>query len=145
MSVFLSWLSGSFCPFFNPGNSSGGGQQDPGETFYLCDCQDYCAPVDWMFSFCTVIGFRSPQMEMSFFFGFDFAGKEYETDQVFISNLSSTVTEADIKDLFGSIGIIKVMCLGWGTQFVYVTLLRKEKKGATDADLAIWITKPSPH
>lgn len=37
------------------------------------------------------------------------------------------------------------MCLGWGTQFVYVTLLRKEKKGATDADLAIWITKPSPH
>lgn len=80
-----------------------------------------------------------------FFFGFDFAGKEYETDQVFISNLSSTVTEADIKDLFGSIGIIKVMCLGWGTQFLYVTLLRKEKKGATDADLAIWITKPSPH
>lgn len=67
MSVFLSWLSGSFCPFFNPGNSSGGGQQDPGETFYLCDCQDYCAPIDWVFSFCTVIGFRSPQMEMSFF------------------------------------------------------------------------------
>lgn len=79
------------------------------------------------------------------FFGFDFAGKEYETDQVFISNLASTVTEADIKDLFGSIGIIKVMCLGWGTQFVYVSLLRKEKRGATDTDLAIWPTKPSTH
>lgn len=80
------------------------------------------------------------------FFGFDFAGKEYETDQVFISNLASTVTEADIKDLFGSIGIIKVMCLGWwGTQFVYVSLLRKGKRGATDTDLAIWPTKPSTH
>ena len=62
------------------------------------------------------------------FFGFDFAGKEYETDQVFISNLASTVTEADIKDLFGSIGIIKVMCLGWGTQFVcFFAKKRKER------------------
>ena len=65
--MFLSWLSGSFCAFFYTGNSSGGGQQDPGETFFLCDCQDYRAPFDWVFSFCTVIGFRSPQMEMSFF------------------------------------------------------------------------------
>lgn len=35
-------------------------------------------------------------------------GKEYETDQVFISNLAPSVTENDIKDRFGSIGIIKI-------------------------------------
>lgn len=35
-------------------------------------------------------------------------GKEYETDQVFVSNLAPNVTEEAIKDLFGSIGIIKV-------------------------------------
>ncbi|KAJ7387180.1 hypothetical protein OS493_004147 [Desmophyllum pertusum] len=35
-------------------------------------------------------------------------GKEYETDQVFVSNLAPTVTEDAIKDLFGSIGIIKI-------------------------------------
>ena len=44
---------------------------------------------------------------ISFFIIF-FAGKEYETDQVFVSNLPSTVTEDAIKELFGSIGIIKV-------------------------------------
>ena len=42
------------------------------------------------------------------FFYYFFAGKEYETDQVFVSNLPSTVTEDAIKELFGSIGIIKV-------------------------------------
>jgi len=35
-------------------------------------------------------------------------GKEYETDQVFVSDLPSTVTEEAIKELFGSIGIIKI-------------------------------------
>jgi len=34
--------------------------------------------------------------------------KEYETDQVFVSNLAPTVTEESIKELFGSIGIIKI-------------------------------------
>lgn len=43
-----------------------------------------------------------------FFFLIFFAGKEYETDQVFVSNLPSTVTEEAIKERFGSIGIIKV-------------------------------------
>ena len=39
---------------------------------------------------------------------FSNTGKEYETDQVFVSNLSPSVTEEKIKELFGSIGIIKV-------------------------------------
>jgi len=43
-----------------------------------------------------------------FFYYYFFVGKEYETDQVFVSNLPSSVTEEAIKELFGSIGIIKV-------------------------------------
>ena len=39
---------------------------------------------------------------------FSFEGKEYETDQVFVSNLPPSVTEEAIKERFGSIGIIKV-------------------------------------
>lgn len=39
--------------------------------------------------------------------------KEYETDQVFVSNLAPTVTEESIKELFGSIGIIKVREETW--------------------------------
>ena len=45
-------------------------------------------------------------MEMSFCY--DFTGKEYETDTVFVSNLPTSATEENIKGLFGSIGIIKV-------------------------------------
>ena len=42
---------------------------------------------------------------------FSFEGKEYETDQVFVSNLPPSVTEEAIKERFGSIGIIKVSLL----------------------------------
>ena len=56
-------------------------------------------------TFAIVIKLISLLLILFFLF---FAGKEYETDQVFVSNLPSTVTEDAIKELFGSIGIIKV-------------------------------------
>ena len=44
------------------------------------------------------------------------SGKEYETDQVFVSSLSTNVTEESLQELFGSIGIIKVNSLDHATK-----------------------------
>ena len=41
-------------------------------------------------------------------------GKEYQDDTVFISNIPQTVTEDQIGDMFGAIGIIKVTVINWG-------------------------------
>ena len=61
-----------------------------------------------LFTLCRSICIHGNNLYIRFDSLFYFAGKEYETDQVFVSNLSPTVTEEAIKELFGSIGIIKV-------------------------------------